>query len=75
VDHLQAVQSPVTVVYGTSDTIVPAEQSRRVAAAAAPTLRQLVVVRGADHNDPALLDGPQLIDALVALAAHAGQTP
>jgi fermentation-respiration switch protein FrsA (DUF1100 family) len=23
VDHLQAVQSPVTVVYGTSDTIVP----------------------------------------------------
>jgi uncharacterized protein len=54
--------------------IVPAEQSRAVADAA-PNLRQLVAVEGADHNDPALLDGDLLINAVVALADHAGQKP
>ena len=72
-DQLAAVHAPVTVVYGTGDTIVPAEQSRAVAAAA-PNLRQLVAVE-ADHNDPALLDGDLLINAVVALADHAGQKP
>ena len=65
--------SPVTVVYGTRDSIVAAEQSRAVADAA-PTLRQLLAVKGADHNDPVLLAGNQLIDAIVALADHADQT-
>jgi fermentation-respiration switch protein FrsA (DUF1100 family) len=37
-DQLAAVNAPVTVVYGTGDTIVPAEQSRAVADAA-PNLR------------------------------------
>ena len=73
-DHLAAVHAPVTVVYGTGDTIVPAEQSRAVADAA-PNLRQLVAVESADHNDPALLDGDLLINAIVALADHAGQKP
>ena len=73
-DRLAAVHAPVTVVYGTGDTIVPAEQSRAVAAAA-PNLSQLVAVEGADHNDPALLDGDPLINAVVALADHAGQKP
>jgi pimeloyl-ACP methyl ester carboxylesterase len=73
-DQLAAVDAPVTVVYGTGDTIVPAEQSRAVANAA-PNLRQLVAVEGADHNDPALLDGDPPINAVVALADHAGQKP
>jgi len=71
-DQLAAVKSPVTVVYGTRDSIVPAEQSRTVAEAA-PALRQLLAVKGADHNDPVLLDGNQLINAVVALADHADQ--
>jgi pimeloyl-ACP methyl ester carboxylesterase len=62
------------VVYATRDSIVPAAQSRAVADAA-PVLSQLVGVKGADHNDPVLLDGNQLINAVVALADHAGQTP
>jgi hypothetical protein len=33
------------------------------------------VVEGADHNDPVLLDGTQLINAVVTLADHAGQPP
>ena len=73
-DQLAAVKAPVTVVYGTRDSIVPAEQSRTVADTA-PALRQLLAVQGADHNDPVLLDGDLLINAVLALADHAGQTP
>ena len=61
---------PTTVVLGTRDTIVPPGQSRAVAAAA-PLLHDLVVVDNADHNDLALLNGQQLIDAVVDLAAMA----
>jgi fermentation-respiration switch protein FrsA (DUF1100 family) len=61
------VAVPTTVVYGTRDTVVPPQQSRAVAAAAAGTTR-LVAVEGADHNDRVLLDGTQLIDATVELA-------
>jgi fermentation-respiration switch protein FrsA (DUF1100 family) len=68
------VTAPTTVVYGTSDNVVPAEQSRAVAdAAGGPT--DVVVVQGADHNDRVLLDGRVLIDAVVALAGRAGCPP
>jgi fermentation-respiration switch protein FrsA (DUF1100 family) len=66
-EHLQQVQVPTTVVYGEDDSIVPPEQSRRVAEAA-PRLHEVVEVPGADHNDQVLLDGSALIDAVVALA-------
>jgi fermentation-respiration switch protein FrsA (DUF1100 family) len=65
------VQVPTTVVLGSADTIVPPEQSRAVAGAAAD-LHRLVVVRGADHNDPALAEGPEVVQAVVELA---GQLP
>jgi pimeloyl-ACP methyl ester carboxylesterase len=67
VEHLRNVRAPVVVVYGSADTIVPASQSRQVAAAA-PALAGSVEVEGADHNDLALLDGRPLVDAVVALA-------
>ena len=38
-DHLAGVQVPTTVVYGSRDSIVPPEQSRAVAAAAAGETR------------------------------------
>ena len=54
--------------------MVPAEQSRAVAdAAGGPT--DVVAVQGADHNDRVLLDGPAVIDAVVALADRAGCPP
>ncbi|MFD5093445.1 alpha/beta hydrolase [Amycolatopsis thailandensis] len=56
------VEAPVTVVFGSADSVVPAEQSREVARAASATV---VEVPGADHNDPAFSDGPELIDAIV----------
>ena len=67
VEHLADVKVPVTVVYGSADTIVPPEQSRTVAESA-PRLSRLVEVAGADHNDRALLDGDALVGAVVDLA-------
>ena len=73
-DTVARLTVPVTVVYGAADSIIPPDQSREVAAAAGE--RGLAVaVPGADHNDPALLDGPALLDAVVALADRAGCRP
>ena len=66
-EHLAEVNVPVTVVYGDQDSVVPPQQSRAVADAA-PRLRQLVEVPGADHNDTALLEGDALTGAIVDLA-------
>jgi uncharacterized protein len=66
-EQVADVRVPTTVVLGTRDSIVPPEQSRAVADAAAQ-LHRLVEVRGADHNDLALLDGDEVVDAVVELA-------
>jgi pimeloyl-ACP methyl ester carboxylesterase len=68
------VKVPTTVVYGSRDSIVPPEQSRAVAAVAAGETR-VVEIAGADHNDPALLEGEKLIEAVVELARRISQTP
>jgi fermentation-respiration switch protein FrsA (DUF1100 family) len=69
-EQLARVRVATTVVYGSDDTIVPPEQSRAVAAAAGGPTRA-VEIEGADHNDRALLDGAQLIEAVVELADRA----
>ena len=74
VDHLRDVSAPVVVVYGERDSIVPPAQSRAVAEAA-PQLLDVIEVGGADHNDPSLLDGKELIDSVVAVADHIEQRP
>ena len=72
-EYVARVAVPITVVYGTADSIVPPEESRRsVAAAPGPT--RLVAVEGADHNDPALLDGDVLVQAVVDQASESGST-
>jgi fermentation-respiration switch protein FrsA (DUF1100 family) len=63
VDTITSVRAPVLIVAGDRDRIVPLEQSRRLFERASEP-RDLVVVRGADHNDAALLDGRELIDAV-----------
>lgn len=72
--HLAEVKVPVTVVYGSDDSIVPPTQSRAVADSA-PRLWRLVEVAGADHNSPALLDGEVLTDAVVDLADQIDRAP
>ena len=66
-EHVARVRAPTTVVYGSGDSIVPPEQSRSVAEAAA-TLHRLVEVPGADHNDRVLLDGAAVVTAIVEAA-------
>lgn len=67
--HVQGLDGvPITVVYGSNDGIVPPEQSVRVAEAARAVQ---VRVDDADHNDLELLDGPEVVEALVELASRA----
>ena len=62
-EHVARVAAPITVIWGSADAMVPAEQSRAVAAAGHA---RTVEVDGADHNDGVLLDGDQLVNAVVA---------
>lgn len=64
VERVSAVDVPTVVLLGTADSVVPPAQSREVAAAARA---KLVEVGGADHNDEALLSGPQVIDAVLSV--------
>ncbi|MEV2277572.1 alpha/beta fold hydrolase [Nocardiopsis sp. NPDC049922] len=64
------IDRPTTVVLGDGDLVVPPEQSRAVAAAS-PRLVEEVVVANADHNDPALTHGPEVVAALTRLADRA----
>ncbi|MET0132497.1 MAG: alpha/beta fold hydrolase [Kibdelosporangium sp.] len=66
-EMISRVKVPITVVLGTEDSIVDPEQSRQVAQAGSA---KLVEVQGADHNDPVLFDGPQVIDAVQDLASR-----
>ena len=68
-EQLRQLDVPVSVVHGSADSVVPAEQSRDVAGAARQLVRR-VEVAGADHNDRVLLDGAQLVDAVVELATR-----
>ncbi len=69
-EQLRRIAVPTTVVYGSADRMIPPALSRAAAAAAAGAV-ELVEVPGADHNDVALLSGPELISAVVALAERA----
>ncbi|MBD0324553.1 MAG: alpha/beta hydrolase [Aldersonia sp.] len=69
VDHVARVHVPTTVVYGTADTIVPADHSERVAAAAAGPVERLALP-GVGHNDAEMF-GPRIVEAVVALAHRA----
>lgn len=59
-DRIGGIAAPVMVIAGSADSIVPTEQSRQVYRAAAEP-KQILVIEGADHNDPALLDGEEMI--------------
>jgi hypothetical protein len=66
-DRMPRLHMPTAVVYGDADSVVPPAQSRRVADLA-PNLVHRAVVPGADHNDPALGDGPAVVSAVLAVA-------
>ncbi len=67
-EHVARIEVPTIVLYGSGDSIVPPEQSRAVADAAA-VLERAVEVPGADHNDLVLLSGSEVVAAVVDLAS------
>jgi fermentation-respiration switch protein FrsA (DUF1100 family) len=63
IDRVSKVQSPVLVIAGDADGIVPLQYSERLFAAANEPKR-FVVIEDADHNDEALLTGPGVLKAI-----------
>ena len=64
IDRINRIRSPLLVIAGERDRIVPIQQSRRLyEAASAP--KTLVVFPEADHNDYELLAGDEMIQAIV----------
>jgi hypothetical protein len=66
-ERIPQLRVPTAVVYGDADSVVPPGQSRQVAELAAG-LVQVTAVTGADHNDPALSGGPDVVAAVVKVA-------
>lgn len=67
-DRIAILPVPVTVVAGSADSIIPLEQSRAIYEAAANPV-EWIVVDGADHNDAALAEGPDVVSAVVRLVS------
>ncbi|WP_232065497.1 alpha/beta hydrolase [Mycobacterium shinjukuense] len=63
VERIASVHAPVLVIAGGRDDIVPAALSERLVEAAAEPKRY-VMVPGVGHNDPELLDGGVVLDAI-----------
>lgn len=68
-EQVARIEVPTTVVSGEADGIVPPEQSQVVANSASDLFEE-VVVPSLDHNDAALVHGPEVVEAFVRLADH-----
>jgi fermentation-respiration switch protein FrsA (DUF1100 family) len=64
IDRIGRIRSPLLVIAGDRDGIVPLEHSRRLYDAAGSP-KTLKVIHGADHNDDELLAGDEMIEAIV----------
>jgi fermentation-respiration switch protein FrsA (DUF1100 family) len=64
ITRIRQVSSPLLVIAGSEDSIVPVEQSRELYAAAVSTPKKLVIIDGADHNDSELLAGDEMFRAI-----------
>ncbi len=70
IERISSVQVPTLVIAGESDSIVPVDQSRALYAAA-PGPKRLRVIPSADHNDPILVAGHDVIETVAAFIAEA----
>lgn len=61
--RISNVRTPLLVIAGDRDSVVPAEFSRQLYDAA-PQPKTLASIPGVDHNDDELLDGKTVIDAI-----------
>jgi uncharacterized protein len=63
-DDVPRIRCPVLVIAGDQDRIIPVDQSRQVYDATR-SAKELVVVKGAGHNDIELLAGDEMMAAIV----------
>jgi fermentation-respiration switch protein FrsA (DUF1100 family) len=65
IERIASVASPVLVIAGDRDAIVPLAESQEIWAAASEPKR-LVTIAGADHNDAALLVGDRMMAEMLS---------
>lgn len=65
-EHVSHTQVPISVIRARHDTVVPAELSTQVAAAASNLVEEHVL-DDADHNDPVMF-GPEIAEAVARIA-------
>ena len=70
-ERIESIDSPVLVIAGSADSIVPVSQSRRIHELASDP-KELLVIEGADHNDFALLAGDQMVGSIVQFITELG---
>ncbi len=63
-DRIGGIAAPSFVIAGDSDSIVPVEQSQALFDLA-PEPKRLLIIPGAEHNDPALTSGEEMISQIV----------
>jgi uncharacterized protein len=73
IDRIASVSAPVLVIAGDRDDIVPMSLSRRLYDAAAEPKR-FVLVPGAGHNDPELVDGRQVLPEITGFLSSTDMT-
>lgn len=73
IERIGTVRAPVLVIAGDRDDIVPESLSRRLYDSANEPKRY-VVVPGAGHNDPDLLDGREMIAEIEGFLSSTGVT-
>jgi fermentation-respiration switch protein FrsA (DUF1100 family) len=66
VDRISRIGCPLLIVAAAHDTIVPSDQSRRLFEVAQQPKR-LLIIENVDHNDEALMAGPQVTSAVAEL--------
>jgi fermentation-respiration switch protein FrsA (DUF1100 family) len=71
IDRIGALAAPVLVIAGDRDDIVPESLSRRLYEAA-PDPKRYLLVPGAGHNDPELLDGRRMLAEVGRFLSEAG---
>jgi uncharacterized protein len=71
IDRIGSIAAPLLVIAGDRDDIVPESLSRRLYEAA-PDPKRYLLVPGAGHNDPELLDGRRMLAEVGRFLSEAG---
>ena len=71
IDRIGSLTAPLLVIAGDRDDIVPESLSKRLYDAA-PDPKRYLLVPGAGHNDPELIDGRRMLDEVGRFLSEAG---